>query len=73
MRLIIKNAKTVYVTPASESHHLDIDIEEIETDELLSHIDIVTAIEYYGMTELLDTIGEAHLKSHLEGLKAGLT
>ena len=73
MRLIIKNAKTVYVTRASESHHLDIDIEEVKTDELLGHIDIVTAIEYYGMTELLDTIGEVQLKSHLEGLRSGLT
>jgi len=75
MRLIIKNATVVHVTPSSEAYHLDLDIEGVETNDLLTRIDIVTAIEYYGMTELLDTIrehygitalldtiGEVHLK-----------
>lgn len=79
MRLIIKNAKGVNITPASETHHLDVDIEGIETNDLLAHVDIVAAIKYYGMTELLDTIREyydltipletieeVHLKSPLE-------
>jgi hypothetical protein len=43
-------------------------VEQVETDDLLAPIDILTAIRYYGMTELLDTIGEENLKSHLEGL-----
>ncbi len=58
MRFIIKNAKIVHVTPASEAQLLDVDIEGVETDNLLTSIDILTAIEYYGMTELLDTIRE---------------
>lgn len=62
MHLIIKNVKTAHVTPASEAHHLDVDIEGVETDNLLSNIDIITAIKYYGMTELLDTIGEVPLE-----------
>ncbi|QIL37895.1 hypothetical protein G7074_00500 [Pedobacter sp. HDW13] len=78
MRLIIKNAKIVNITPASQANHLDVDIEGVETEDLLTRIDIITAIEYYGMTELLDTIrehygirplldtiGEVHLKSPL--------
>jgi len=81
MRLIIKNAKIVHVTPSSEAYHLDLDIEGVETNDLLTRIDIVSAIEYYGMTELLDTIrehygitaildtiGEVHLKQSFGGL-----
>lgn len=39
---------------------------EIETDHLLALVDIVVAINYYGITELLDTIGEERLRAHLE-------
>lgn len=39
---------------------------EAETDGLLAFVDIVTAINYYGITELLDTIGEENLRAHLE-------
>lgn len=66
MHLTIKNAEVVHVAPASEGHFLDVDIDGVKVEDILIHIDIVTAIKYYGMTELLDTIGEAHLKSHLE-------
>lgn len=59
----------VHVTPASEVGHLNVDIDGIEVEDILINIDIVTAIKYYGITELLDTIGEAHLRSHLECLK----
>jgi len=37
-----------------------------ETDRLLAFVDIITAIDYYGITELLDTIGEESLRAHLE-------
>jgi len=37
-----------------------------ETDRLLAFVDIITAINYYGITELLDTIGEESLRAHLE-------
>lgn len=39
---------------------------EIETDRLLAFVDIIVAINYYGITELLDTIGEERLRAHLE-------
>lgn len=39
---------------------------ETETDRLLALVDIIAAIDYYGVTELLDTIGEESLKRHLE-------
>lgn len=39
---------------------------EIETDRLLALVDIVVAINYYGITELLDTIGDERLRDHLE-------
>jgi hypothetical protein len=66
MRLTIKNIETVNVSPASIPHHFDVDINWVEIEEILVHIDIVAAIKYYGMMELLDTIGKEHLISHLE-------
>ena len=39
---------------------------ETEIDRLLVHVDIIAAINYYGITELLDTIGEERLRRHLE-------
>lgn len=68
MHLTIKNATIVNVTSASKRNFLDVDIDGVKVEDILIHIDIVTAIKYYGMTELLDTIGEEHLKSHLECL-----
>lgn len=66
MHLTIKNAQTVHVVPASNGFFLDVDIEDVKVEDILAHIDILTVIKYYGMTELLDIIGEEHLKSHLE-------
>jgi len=37
-----------------------------ETDRLLAFVDIIAAINFYGITELLDTIGEESLRAHLE-------
>jgi hypothetical protein len=65
MQPTIKNAEPVYINLGSGPHHLDVNI---GVDDLLVHIDIITAINYYGITELLDTIGEEHLRSHLESL-----
>ncbi|WP_131537049.1 hypothetical protein [Pedobacter nototheniae] len=39
---------------------------ETATYKVLSSVDIIAAINYYGITELLDTIGEENLKAHLE-------
>jgi hypothetical protein len=43
---------------------------ETETSRLLALVDIIAAIDYYGITELLDTIGEDRLRAHLEMDKA---
>lgn len=64
----MENAEIVNFTPALETHHLDVDIDGTEVDDILINIDILTAIRYYGVTELLDTIGEERLRSHLECL-----
>ena len=39
---------------------------ETEIDRLLGLVDIIEAINYYGITELLDTIGEESLRGYLE-------
>lgn len=63
MRVTLKNAEAVYINLASKPHRLEID--GADPDDLLCHIDIITAINYYGITELLDTIGDEELKLHL--------
>ena len=67
MFLNIKNVKNSNITQTSQQS-LEVYIEGVEVDDILVHIDIAAAIEYYGITELLDTIGEENLKSHLESL-----
>jgi hypothetical protein len=37
----------------------------IKTEDVLNHIDIIAAIGYYGITELLDIIGEEEIKAYL--------
>lgn len=68
MYLTIKNAEMIHVVPASNGRFLDVDMDEVKVEDILNHIDIAVAIKYYGMTELLDAIGEEQLKSHLECL-----
>jgi len=68
MHFSIKNAKGVSIDPASGFQGLEVKIDGVKAEDLLAHIDIVTAIHYYGITELLDTIGEEQLKSYLECL-----
>ena len=58
----------IHVVPASNGRFLDVDMDEVKVEDILNHIDIAVAIKYYGMTELLDAIGEEQLKSHLECL-----
>lgn len=36
------------------------------TEQLLNRIDIIAAVNYYGITELLDIIGEEEIRSYLE-------
>ncbi|SKA44519.1 hypothetical protein SAMN04488128_106423 [Chitinophaga eiseniae] len=65
MRLVIKNAETVCITPASQPSRLNIDIAGIEPEDFLLQINIDQVISYYGITELLDTIGEQEIRVHL--------
>lgn len=63
---IKKSRDFVHGASALNGHFFDVD--GVKVEDVLIRIDIVTAIEYYGITELLDTIGEEHLKSYLECL-----
>ena len=71
MRLKIKNAKLAEIVPSTKSYCLDIVIDGVQVHELLMSIDIMAAIDYYGVTELLDVIGERQLNSHLKYLGEG--
>jgi len=68
MNLTLENEEIAHVASASNGHFSDVYTDGLKVEDILFHIDIVTAIKYYGITELLDTIGEEHLKSHLECL-----
>ncbi|WP_113661129.1 hypothetical protein [Pedobacter nanyangensis] len=65
MRIIIKNVEDAFIGPAVQQGLLNVHISGIEPDDLLFQIDIVQVINYYGITELLDTIGEEQIRLHL--------
>ncbi|WEK18277.1 MAG: hypothetical protein P0Y49_15910 [Candidatus Pedobacter colombiensis] len=69
MRLTIKNAEAVYINPALRPSRLNVDITEIELHDVLFQVDINQAISYYGITELLDAIGDQEIRSHLLDLE----
>lgn len=69
MRLTIKNVETAYINSASQPDRLNVDIEGIEPEEILFQINITQAIQYYGITELLDTIGDQEIRSYLLDLE----
>ncbi|WP_379091799.1 hypothetical protein [Pedobacter sp. UC225_65] len=71
MRLKIKNAKSAKIVPSTKPYCLDIVIDGIQVHELLMSVDIMAAIDYYGVTELLDVIEERQLNSHLQYLGEG--
>ena len=58
------SAKPICVELALVTHKFD--LSETAIYNLLASIDIIAAINYYGITELLDTIGEENLRAHLE-------
>lgn len=68
MRLIIKNAETACITPASHPSGLNVDIAGIEPGDILLQINIGQAISYFGVTELLDTIGDQEIRAHLNSV-----
>ncbi|MEE1945250.1 hypothetical protein VRU48_09030 [Pedobacter sp. KR3-3] len=67
MRFTLKSAAPNRVDLTSQIHQLNAFV--TATDQLLARVDIIAAIDYYGITELLDAIGEESLKAHLECLK----
>lgn len=66
MLLRIKNASAVHIEPTTEEGCLDVHIDGIKSDDLLIHVDILAVIKYYGITEILDTIGEEQLRAYME-------
>jgi len=65
MRLVIKNIETACITPASHQSRLNVDIAGIEPGDILHQVNIDQVISYYGITELLDAIGDQEIKAHL--------
>lgn len=68
MHITIKNVKAVSVVATSQPEHVDVDMNGVALEEILKNVDILAAIQYYGMAELLDSIGEEQLKSYLDCL-----
>lgn len=65
MRLTIKNAEAVYVSSALQPGRLNVDITGVQLEDILFQVNIDEAISYYGITELLDTIGEQKIRFYL--------
>ncbi|MBB6237937.1 hypothetical protein HDC90_002563 [Pedobacter sp. AK013] len=68
MRLIIKNADNAQIGPAVQPNRLNVEISGIEPSDILIHVNIDQIINYYGITELLDTIGDQEIRTHLSEL-----
>lgn len=68
MNLKIKNVLGAYIEAADQPNQIDISIEGLIPESLLNHVDILTAISYYGVTEFLDTIGEDKIRSYLNSV-----
>lgn len=67
MNYTIKNAKPSCVGLAATLQEFN--AFGTAADGLLAQVDIIAAINYYGITELLDTIGEENLRLHLKLLE----
>ncbi len=67
MRLIIKNVEDACISPAVQPNRFNVLVSGIEPDDVLFQIDIDHVINYFGITELLDTIGDDEIRSHLFG------
>jgi len=65
MNLKIKNASAACIEAADQPNQINIAIEGVLPESLLDHVDILTAIDYYGIIEFLDAIGEDKIRSYL--------
>ncbi|SFH43120.1 hypothetical protein [Pedobacter insulae] len=69
MNVKISNVLGSCIEAADKPNRINININGVKPENLLSHIDILTAIEYYGITEFLDTIGEDKIRAYLDSDK----
>lgn len=66
MHITIKNVKAVSVNASTKSENVNVDMDGVALEEILSNIDILAVIQYYGVAELLDSMGGDQLKAYLE-------
>jgi hypothetical protein len=64
MQVLSKKTETANFNPGSNPQKLAVCTNQIKSEDLLKLVDITLAIDYYGVTELLDAIGEDELRSH---------
>ena len=65
MNVKIRNVLGACVEASDKPNHINVNIKGVSSENLLNHVDILTAIDYYGVTEFLDTIGEDEIRSYL--------
>jgi hypothetical protein len=68
MRLIIKNVGAAYIEAAFMPNRIDVNIEGVQPESILNQVDIMSAINYYGITELLKIIGTDEIKEYLNSI-----
>lgn len=69
MRLTIKTDDTIYIETILEFNRVCVNIDGIRPECILKQVDIDVALNYYGITELLDSIGENEIRLHLNSGK----
>jgi hypothetical protein len=65
MNVKIRNVSGACIEASDKPNCMNVNIKGVSAENLLNHVDILTAIDYYGVTEFLDTIGEDKIRSYL--------
>ena len=66
MAVEIKNVEHVEVTPSLTPYRVNVTIADLENKDMLPLVSVQEAIEFFGATELLDSIGSETIQDHMD-------
>lgn len=66
MAVEIKNVESVEITPGSTPYRVNVTIPFLENKDILPLVSVQEAIEFFGATELLDSIGSETIQDHID-------
>lgn len=66
MAVEIKNVEHVEVTPSSTPYRVNVTIADLDNKDIMGLVSIEEVIEFFGATELLDSIGSEAIQNHID-------